>query len=242
MSSLFERLGYSVARTVANAKCFYDAFAGGEEESLRAEILLGRGLAEAMHGRVRFCEDSATSEAVNEIGRALVRHLKDRRRRFVCQMIADGPPNAFALPGGRVFVSRALLDFCLRDRDEIAFVLGHEMAHIVRRHTLERVLADSVFSALVRRFSVGRAAGAWLGRAGLEALTRAHSRENEFEADGFAQRLAAAAGFAPDGGERLLRRLARMQSSNALGRLSDYFSSHPPVAERVERLRAAQST
>lgn len=241
MSSLFERLGYSVARTLANAKCFYDAFAGNEQESLRAEILLGRSLAEAMRGRVEFCDDPGIMEAVAQIGARLAAQVEGRRMRFDFRVIADATPNAFALPGGPVFVSRGLCEACGRCPDEIAFVLGHEMAHIVCRHALERVLADSVFSTMIRRFPVGRAAGAWLGRAGLEALTRAHSRANEFEADAWARRLAMASGFAGDAGERVLRRLAHLSAANGLDRGSDYLSSHPSPTERIERLRSALS-
>jgi Zn-dependent protease with chaperone function len=143
-----------------------------------------------------------------------------------------------ALPGGPVFVSWALLEMCQGQRDEIAFVLGHEMGHIVRQHTLNRIIKDTALSLLLRQFSGRHAAGAWLSQAGRQVLNRAFSRDDELEADAFAVALVRTSGGDALAGERLLEKLAQRTSGQSVGIAGDYLATHPPLLERVGNLRA----
>jgi Zn-dependent protease with chaperone function len=127
---------------------------------------------------------------------------------------------------------------CQWQRDEIAFVLGHEMAHIVRRHTLNRIVKDAALSLLLRQSSGRHAASAWLSNAGRQLLDRAYSRDDELEADVFAVALVGAAGGDASAGERLLVRLAQGTSGQSVGFAGDYLATHPPLMERVANLRA----
>ena len=83
-------------------------------------------------------------------------------------------------------MSWPLLEMCQGERDEIAFVLGHEMAHIVRRHAVDRIIKDAALSLLLRHSSGRHAVSAWLDQTGRQMLTCAYSRDNELEADAFA--------------------------------------------------------
>jgi Zn-dependent protease with chaperone function len=129
------------------------------------------------------------------------------------------------------------LELCQWQRDEVAFVLGHEMAHIVRRHTLDRIVKDAALSLLLRHSSVQQAASAWLGQSGRQVLSRAFSHDDELEADAFAVALIRSAGGDPLAGEHLLEKLARLFSSQGLS--AYYFTSHPSLAERLANLRAS---
>src|SRR5689334_2099691 len=108
---------------------------GTEEESLRAEIRLGRDLGGGMFRRTPLIEENQTTRFVTKIADWLASHVKEKKLPFTVMVTAEREPNALALPGGPIFVSWPLLEMCQGQRDEIAFLLGHEMAHIVLRHT-----------------------------------------------------------------------------------------------------------
>ena len=236
--NLFEAIGYKLGKKAAQAKNAFDLMGGTEEESLRAEIRLGRDLAAAMLERVPLVAENELTRFAAQVGRWLAGHVKEKQLPFIVRVTAEREPNALALPGGAVFVSWPLLELCHWQRDEIAFVLGHEMAHIVRRHTLDRIVKDAALALLLRQSSGRHAASAWLGNAGRQLLDRAYSKEDELEADVFAVGLVGAAGGDALAGERLLETLAQGTSGQSVGIAGEYLATHPPLMERVANLRA----
>jgi predicted Zn-dependent protease len=236
--TLFEAIGFKLGQKAAQAKNAFDLMGGTEEESLRAEVRLGRDLAAALLERTVLIEENDSTRFAAQIGRWLAASVKEKKLPFSVWVTAEREPNAFALPGGPVFMSWALLEMCQGERDEIAFVLGHEMAHIVRRHTLDRIVKDAALSLLLRQTSGRHAASAWLGRAGQQLLSRAYSRDDELEADAFSAVLVETAGGDPLAGERLLEKLALRTSGQGVGITGDYFATHPPLRERLANLRA----
>lgn len=236
--SFFEAIGYRLGQKAAQAKNAFDLMGGTEEESLRAEIRLGQDFAAALLERTALVEENETTRFAAQIGHWLSANVKEKKLPFSFRVTAEREPNALALPGGPVFVSWPLLEMCQGQRDEIAFVLGHEMAHIVRRHALDRIIRDAALSLLLRQSSGRHAASAWLGRAGRQVLSRAYSRDEELEADAFAVALIRTAGGDPLAGERLLERLAQQTSGQSVGFAGDYLATHPPITERVANLRA----
>jgi len=235
-----EALGYLLGGKAARAKNAFDLIGGTEVESLRAEIRLGRDLEAALLERTPLISENANTRFVAEIGRWLSGNVKQKKVPFSSRVTAEREPNAVALPGGPIFVSWALLELCQGQRDEIAFILAHEMGHIVLRHALDRIVKDAALSLLLRRTSSRQAAGAWLSSVGREALVCAYSRDDELEADAFAAALVRAAGGDALAGERLLEKLAQRNSPQGVGLAGEYFATHPPLAERVATLRAAR--
>jgi len=150
-----------------------------------------------------------------------------RRREFRFSLVRAGVSNAYALPGGFVFITEPLLDLCAEDRDELAFLLGHEMGHVIRGHARSQLTANTFLHAVTARLS---GAGPMLR----QLIDKGYSRELELEADAEGARLAAAAGFDARAAARALRRLALVSRDHA--GLAEYFSSHPPLAERIRRL------
>lgn len=233
-----EALGYLLGQKAAQAKNAFDLIGGTEEESLRAEIRLGQDLEAALLERTPLIEENETTRFVAEIARWLAVRVKERKILFSARVTADGVPNAVALPGGPVFISWGLVERCRWQRDEIAFVLGHEMGHIVLRHALDRIVKDAALSLLLRRTSSRQAASAWFSGAGRQALVCAYSRDDELEADAFGAALVKAAGGDALAGERLLEKLAQRNPAQGVGLAGDYFATHPPLSERVAHLRA----
>ena len=235
--TLFETIGHRLGQKVAQAKNAFDLMGGTEEDSLHAEIRLGRDLEAALLERVPLVEENeTTTRFVAQIGWWLAANVKEKKLPFSVRVTAEREPNALALPGGPVFVSRPLLEMCQGQRDEIAFVVAHEMAHIVRRHTLDRILKDAALSLLLRQTSGRHAASAWLSKAGRQLLGGSYSTDDELEADAFAVALVGTAGGDALAGERLLEELAQRVPS--VGIAGDYFATHPPLVERVANLRA----
>jgi predicted Zn-dependent protease len=233
--TFFETIGHRLGQKAAQARNAFDLMGGNKEDSLRAEIRLGRDLAEAMLQRVPLVEENETTKFAAEVGRWMAAHVKERKLPFNVWVTAEPDLNAIALPGGPVFVSWPLLDVCHGERDKIAFVIGHEMAHIVRRHALDRIVKNAALSLLFRQVSGRHAASAWLNKA-QELLSGAYSKDEEFEADTFATALAETAGGDASAGQHLFEELAELFSRGA-GLRQGYFSTHPPLSERISNLR-----
>ena len=159
--TLFESIGYALGHKAAQAKNAFDLVGGTEEDSLRAEIRLGRDLAAALLKRVPLVEENEATRFAAQIGRWLAGNVKKKKLPFMVRVTAEREPNALALPGGPVFISWPLLEMCQGQRDEIAFVLGHEMAHSMRQHTLNRIVKDAALSLLLSQSSGKNAASAW---------------------------------------------------------------------------------
>jgi len=240
--NLFETIGYRLGQKAAQAKNAFDLMGGTEEQSLRAEIRLGRDLTTAFLERVPLIEENVKTRFALEVGSWLAESVTEKKLPFSFWVTAEREPNALALPGGAVFVSWPLLELCQWQRDYIAFVLAHEMAHIVKRHALDKIVKDAAFSLLLRQTSGRNAASAWLGKAGQQLLGCAYSKQDEFEADAFAVALVEAAGGDAMAGERLLEELAPRTSAGTVGIAGNYFGTHPPLTERVANLRANTRT
>jgi Zn-dependent protease with chaperone function len=138
--------------------------------------------------------------------------------------------NAFALPHRTIVLSQLLVDFCRDQRDQLAFVLGHEVAHIHLGHARERNFANALmtFAPLANPLL-----GIGLGM----VFDRAYTREQEFEADHWAVRLSARADYEPSASVALLERLGHGNASSNL--ISKMLSTHPPLNERVHFLNEA---
>ena len=153
--------------------------------------------------------------------------MKDPRREFRFCVVPSPLINAFALPGGFVFVTEPLLDLCGADRDEIAFFLGHEIGHILRGHAKDKLTASTFLNAVGARLP---GAGPMLRH----IINQGYSRKLELEADREGVRLARAAGFDPHAAIRALSRLS--QTSGFDSGTPEYFSSHPAISERVKEI------
>ena len=236
--TLFESIGYVLGHKAAQAKNTFDLVGGTEGDSLRAEIRLGRDLAAALLERVPLVEENEATRFAAQIGLWLAGKVKEKKFPFIVRITAEREPTALALPGGPVFVSWPLLEMCQGQRDEIAFVVGHEMAHIVLQHTLDRFVKDAALSLLLRRSPGKNAASAWLSKAGRQLLDGAFSRDDELEADVYAEALVRTAGGEAVAGERFLEKLDPLTSGQGVSVAGSYFANHPPPTERIINLRA----
>lgn len=239
MSGLFYNLGRRLGRAtipaIRKSKWAWQNLAGAEDEALASERAFGSALATELRASSKPPRNPECSRLVADICQKLHAGVQDKRRLFHAEAIQLDPPNAMALPGGFIFVSESLIEFCGRQSAELAFVIGHEMGHVLRGHAWNRMVsqtASRVASAVTLRAGP---LGQWLRHTGLGLMQNAHARDAEAEADILGVRLAVAGGFYAGGAITLLRRLERMTPEEA-GLLGAYFSSHPPPGERLAAL------
>jgi len=187
------------------------------------------------------CDDADLQAVVASIGERLAAGATRREIAYRFVAVESDEPNAFAVPGGAVLVTRSLLALAGSSFDQIAGVIAHEIQHIDRRHALEQLGASALarFGARFLPFGGGLLLGPAL-RSAERLLVEGYRRDQEFDADLAGAELARRAGFDPRGLAQLLTRLERQapDGSGPLWTLFGFFSSHPPARERIARLEA----
>lgn len=240
VSGLFFNLGRRIGRAaipaIRKTKWIYDWLAGSEDEALRAETNLGGALAVELRATTQPVSDPTLTPLATQLCQRLAACVRDPHRTFHCEVINGDAPNAIALPGGFVFINHSLVELCERRPDELAFVIGHEMGHIIRRHAWDRMLNEALLGVAATVGARAGVLGGWLRQNGRQVLQNAHSRDRELEADEFGLRLAVAARFAPGGAIALLQRIEQLGSDPGI--LGQYFASHPAASERMTHLQA----
>jgi predicted Zn-dependent protease len=235
--SLFYNLGRRIGPKVRKVRWMWESLAGTEADAIRMEHGVGLDLAHEARLQLTMDSDPQTATLLEEVGGRLSACVANRLRSFRFDAFEGGQPNAFALPGGFIFVSRPILELCQWDKDQIAFVLAHEMAHVIRRHAIERIVANSAVSMAARAATVRGALGPWLHKVGLQFLETAYSRDQELEADHLGVRLVMAAGYRPQAAIELLSRLAERNKTADPAALGEYFSTHPSSDVRIRSIR-----
>jgi beta-barrel assembly-enhancing protease len=213
--------------------------------SLDQEVALGRKaapeLAEQFGGPSRDRQASAQVEAV---GRRLVERsdVRESRYRFAFHLLADRQTiNAFALPGGQVFITEALAGR-LRTEGELAGVLGHEIGHVVGRHGSEHLAKAQLLQGLGAAGVIaasdpndpGRShQNQMLAAAITQLISMKFGREDELESDRLGVRYMAQAGYDPHS----LMRVMEVLKQASRGRQPEFVSTHPYPERRIERIR-----
>jgi len=241
MSSFFEGLGRKLGRAAVPAyrksKWVWDNVTGTEEEALQAEQELGGILATELRLATEIIDDPDMLNSIRGICRRLGESIEQPDFKYHCELMQSDHPSAIALPGGYLFVSSSLVEFCENNPDELAFVIAHESVHVIRRHTWDRMIQQSALRAasLVAR-RAGVLAG-WLQHQGLPMLRSAHSKDYEFQADQEGLGLARAAGYDPNGAITFLNRIEKLGVNPE--NMGEYLASHPPAEERIAMLASS---
>ena len=235
--NLFYHLGRKMGPKLRKARWMWESMAGTEADAIRLEHGVGLDLAHEARKQLQIDADAQTEETLDEIGYQLTACVVNKLRTFHFNAFHSAEPNAFALPGGFVFISRSIIELCRWDRSEVAFILAHEMGHVIRGHAIERIVANSAVSAVSRAAPVRGVLAGWLKTVGVQFLQTAYSRDQELEADRLGVRLMDAAGYDPEASMRLLARLAELKQSSDPLKLGEYFSTHPNSEVRIRSIR-----
>ena len=237
MSGLFYNLGRKVGPKVRKARWMWQSIAGSESDAIKIEYEVGIDLARQIREQLGQAQEPKIDQVLNEIGNRLVACVANKSRKFSFETVNGPEPNAFALPGGFIFVTKSLVELCRYNHDEIACILGHEMAHIIRGHAMNRIISNSAIAAASRAAPIRGALSGWLRKVGVQFLESAYSKDLESESDRLGVRLVAAAGYQPDACVKLFSRLAELNSPPHEFDLGSYFSSHPPFKIRIDNVK-----
>jgi predicted Zn-dependent protease len=215
----------------------WQSIAGSEADAIKVEYEVGLDLAREIRQQLGRSREPQTDQMLKEIGNRLAGRVANKSRRFNFETVNGPEPNAFALPGGFIFVTKSLVELCRYDQNEIACILGHEMAHIIRGHAMNRIVSNSAIAAASRAAPIRGVLSGWLRKVGVQFLESAYSKDMESEADRLGVRLVAAAGYEPAACVQLFSRLAELKSPPNEFDLGSYFSSHPPFKVRIENIK-----
>jgi predicted Zn-dependent protease len=207
------------------------------------EIEIGRQLAAVLLGSKPLHADAAMQRYVNELGRWIGLQSSRPQLPWTFAVLDDAGFNAFAAPGGFVFVTSGLLERV--DEAELAGILAHEIAHVTERHHLDalrqKARAGAVTQLVGSQIRTGGAVGTLVSQQMLGLARNLYSsgldQQDEFDADRQGVVLAARAGFDPYGLPGVLQQLRMQAPDDPLFSLS--LSTHPPAQQRLDTLAQA---
>jgi predicted Zn-dependent protease len=230
----------------AAAGCAVNPVTGKSEVMLMSaeqETTAGRQAASEVERDIGLVRDPALTRYIDALGQRLAARSPRKDVQFSF-FVADMPePNAFALPGGYIYVSRGLLALA-NSEAELANVIGHEIGHVAARHAAQRQTRETGIglAAVLGTILAGIAGGgeaaqaaAQLGQVAGAGLIASYSRDQERQADEIGQKLAAQAGWDPRAMSVFLATLLRDTATRQGGQLPrpGYLDSHPALDERV---------
>jgi predicted Zn-dependent protease len=173
---------------------------------------------------------------VEALGQSLAARLPGNPYRFDFHLLADSRTiNAFALPGGQIFITRGLFSR-LENEAQLAGVLGHEIGHVVHRHAAEHMAQADFYQSIVMATGVGTGDNRAAAMAQYVTQIRSlkYSRDDELESDEWGLKLMAEAGFDP---RQMLNVMEILQAAGGSGG-SEMMSTHPLPQSRIEQINA----
>ena len=205
-------------------------------------------LAEAAKQQALAPADNAQLKRLREIAQKIIPFANEWNPRvsqwqWEINLIGSNQINAYCMPGGKIVFYTGIIKTLNLSDDEIAVVMGHEMAHALREHARERMGKSTATQGLARLG--GLLASSWLGidpnladavaQGGANLLTLKFGREDESEADLVGMELAARAGFDPRAGVTLWQKMAAANK----GAPPQWLSTHPSSSSRISDMEAS---
>lgn len=222
-----EQIGSSVLEEISDINIFTD-----EEE-----IKFGKAYAEQHAREVKFYTDPVVTNYINYLGQALVKQCKRKNIPYTFSIVDSNDINAYAVPGGFIYINLGLIR-AVENESELAFVIGHEIGHIVGQHSMKRltqvygleilkqIILDDDSSKLTNLVADILAAG----------LLFRYSRDNERESDFYGVNNVYDTGISPEGGISFFETLQKLQHRKPSA-LEKLISTHPIHSERISNVQ-----
>lgn len=239
----FGLIGLLMSSCATTERSSLKAETAGSIISEKREIDIGRAVSQEVLREYTAYEDPGLNDYVNRVGQSVAR-VSERSNIPYRFTVLDHPVvNAFAAPGGYVFVTRGLMS-AVKNEAQLAAILGHEVAHVVERHAMKRMQAQAATL-------LAQIAGAVKGMGGREIAAAndmasliflGYDREAEYHADALGIKYAYAAGYDPKEMLGFFDVLQHEQESIGIGQPSsvqELVWDHPPTGKRVENTRQA---
>ena len=200
--------------------------------SLEDEIKMGRETAQSLEAKYGLSQDYYLNERVDRIGQRLAAVCGRNEITYSFKVLNSNEVNALACPGGFIYVFKGLMDYMPSDT-ELAGVLGHEVGHVAKKHTVHSI-EKQLWTSLIL-LAATRGQGLGLVQAAQQALFAGYSRTDERGADKEGVNNTIKAGFNP---YAMLITVQKLDDLSKQGGGANYglFSSHPEPEERVKRV------
>ncbi len=231
-----------LAAILAVLACAVNPVSGKKELmffSEKQEIAMGQETDQQIRQQFGLYEDKALNEYVNRVGQSMVAHSHRPNLQYHFAVLDTPVVNAFAAPGGYIYVTRGILAL-MNTEAELAAVLGHEMGHVNARHSVKRLsgqmlaqvglLLGSVLSKDVRKF-------AGLASVGMQLLFLKYSRSDEYQADSLGIRYARQAQYSPGEMLRFFSALENMSAESSSHSIPTFLSTHPMTSDRIAKVK-----
>lgn len=240
-------IAWTLALALLAVACATNPVSGKKELMLfseQQEIAMGQETDQAIRQQYGLYEDKALHEYVNRIGQSLVPHSHRPKLAHHFAVLDTPVVNAFAAPGGYIYVTRGILAL-MNSEAELAAVLGHEMGHVAARHSMAQMsgqmlaqiglVVGSVISKDVRKF-------AGLASLGTQLLFLKFSRSDEYQADSLGIQYARAGQFAPGEMLRFFTALENMSDESSSHQIPTFLSTHPMTSDRIAKVKEQLSS
>jgi predicted Zn-dependent protease len=207
----------------------------GEQE----EVRMGRDSDRAIVAELGLYEDPAAQEYVQRLGRGLAARSERADLAWTFRVVDDPTVNAFALPGGYVYITRGIMAH-LASEAELCSVIGHEIGHVTARHGVTQMSKARIaeigigLGSVVAPEAAERFSG--ITQAGLGLLFLKYGRDDERQADDLGLRYVLKAGYDPRPMADVFDTLSRVGRSSGSGSTPSWLSTHPPPQDRRQRI------
>ncbi|MDX1396217.1 MAG: M48 family metalloprotease, partial [Gemmatimonadota bacterium] len=236
-----------VALALSAAGCATNPATGRTMLSLVSEsqeIQMGQEYSRQVESTMAMYDDPDLEAYVNGIGQRLAASSERPTLPWSFKVVDDPVVNAFALPGGPIYVTRGILA-AFNSEAELASVLGHEIGHVTARHSVEQMSRQqlagialgvgSIVSEDVRRFG-------GIAQTGLAVMFLSYGRDDEHEADMLGVRYAVRERYDPREAPKVHEMLGRQTAASGGRGVPNWLSTHPSSADRIDRIRAQVDT
>ena len=219
--------------------CATNPATGQREFSLMSEaqeIQLGQEMDPQVKQEMGVYNDAALQRYVSDVGMRLARASERPNLPWSFTVVDEPAVNAFALPGGKIYVTRGILAF-LHDEEQLAGVLGHEIGHVTARHSAQqytKATSAGIGLSLLSIFVPEARPYQGMAESALGLLFLKYGRDDELQADRLGVQYTGKTGWDPAGVAGMLRTLARLDEATGTSRgVPNWLSTHPAPADRV---------
>ncbi|MFA4888203.1 MAG: M48 family metallopeptidase [Candidatus Omnitrophota bacterium] len=209
----------------------------------KQEVAIGRNMDAEVSKKYPIIKDQQMQQRLDTIGEKIARASDRNDLQYNFKIIRDLEFNAFAIPGGFVYVNSGLIQAATDD--ELACVLAHEVGHIAARHSVKRLQATLGYQILINialaatpaQMAVNKSIIAQAVDIAFNFTSLGYSRQDEFLSDKLAIKYARKAGFDPNGMVSFFEKLKIEAEKKGPQIKIPFLSSHPPVEERIKQGR-----
>jgi beta-barrel assembly-enhancing protease len=209
------------------------------------EVQIGAQYAAEINRQLPIVQNPQIHYYINQLGNTIARQADPRGIQYTFYVVNAPQVNAFAIPGGHIYVNRGLIERA-NNMSELAGVLGHEIGHVVHRHGIEQMQRqqNAELGVNLAYILLGRAPSG-VEQVGLQigagAYFARHSREAELEADNVAIDYMITSGIHPRGLVTMFQHLIA-ERERTPGTVEQWFSTHPLTEDRIAGISAALET